>query len=77
MRSSTSAHVVIKTRGHPEAVPRSVIEHAALLCARHSSQKHSGLVPVDFTLKKHVRKPRGAAPGSADYHHETTLHVTP
>ena len=41
------------------------------------SQKHSGLVPVDYTLKKHVRKPRGAAPGSADYHHETTLHVTP
>jgi predicted ribosome quality control (RQC) complex YloA/Tae2 family protein len=77
VRSSTSAHVVIKTQGKPEAVPRSVIEYAALLCARHSSQKHSGLVPVDYTLKKHVRKPRGAAPGSADYHHETTLHITP
>ena len=77
VRSSTSAHVVIKTHGRPEAVPRSVIENAALICARHSSQKHSGLVPVDYTLKKHVRKPRGAAPGSADYHHETTLHVSP
>ncbi len=77
VRASTSAHVIIKTHGRPEAVPRSVIEYAALLCARHSSQKHSGLVPVDYTLKKHVRKPRGAAPGSADYHHETTLHITP
>ena len=77
VRASTSAHVVVKTHGRPEAVPRSVIEYAATLCARHSSQKHSGLVPVDYTLKKHVRKPRGAAPGSADYHHETTLHITP
>jgi predicted ribosome quality control (RQC) complex YloA/Tae2 family protein len=77
VRSSTSAHVVVKTQGRPDSVPRAVIEYAALLCARHSSQKHSGLVPVDYTLKKHVRKPRGAAPGSADYHHETTVHVTP
>ena len=77
VRASTSAHVVIKTRGKPDLVPKSVIEYAALVCARHSSQKHSGLVPVDYTLKKHVRKPRGAAPGSADYHHETTIHVEP
>lgn len=77
VRSSTSAHVVIRTHGQPAAVPRSVLEYAALVCARHSSQKHSGLVPVDYTLRKYVRKPRGAAPGSADYHHETTLHVTP
>lgn len=77
VRASTSAHVVIRTRGKPEAVPKSVIQRAALLCAKHSSQKHSTLVPVDSTLKKHVRKPRGAAPGSADYHHETTLHVNP
>jgi predicted ribosome quality control (RQC) complex YloA/Tae2 family protein len=77
VRASTSAHVVIKTNGKPDLVPKSVIEYAALVCARHSSQKHSGLVPVDYTLKKHVRKPRGAAPGSADYHHETTIHVEP
>ena len=77
VRAATSAHVVVKTQGRPEGVPRSVLEYAALLCARHSSQKHSGLVAVDYTLKKHVRKPRGAAPGSADYHHETTLHITP
>jgi predicted ribosome quality control (RQC) complex YloA/Tae2 family protein len=77
VRAATSAHVIIRAHGRPETVPRSVLEYAALLCARHSSQKHSSLVPVDYTLKKYVRKPRGAAPGSADYRQETTLHVTP
>ncbi|HZO89501.1 MAG TPA: NFACT RNA binding domain-containing protein [Chthonomonadaceae bacterium] len=77
VRAAASAHVLIRTHGRPDAVPRSVLEQAARLCARHSSQKHSSLVAVDYTLKKYVRKPRGAAPGSADYHHETTLEVTP
>jgi predicted ribosome quality control (RQC) complex YloA/Tae2 family protein len=77
VRASTSAHVIVRTHGQPDKVPRSVLERAALLCAQHSSQKHSALVPVDYTLKKYVRKPRRAAPGSADYTHETTLHITP
>ena len=70
-------HVVIRTQGRPQDVPRSVLEKAALLCAQNSSQKHSRLVAVDYTLKKYVRKPRGSAPGSVDYTRETTLQVTP
>jgi predicted ribosome quality control (RQC) complex YloA/Tae2 family protein len=77
VRASASAHVVIRTHGKPEEVPHSVLEYAAVLCARHSPQKHSALVAVDYTLKKYVRKPRGAAPGGADYTRETTLHVSP
>ncbi|HLV80926.1 MAG TPA: NFACT family protein, partial [Chthonomonadaceae bacterium] len=77
VRAAASAHVVIRTQGRPEAVPQAVVERAALLCARHSSQKHSSLVPVDVTLRKYVRKPRGAAPGSVLVQREKTLHVTP
>jgi predicted ribosome quality control (RQC) complex YloA/Tae2 family protein len=77
VRAATSAHVLIRTQGRPADVPRSVLMQAAMTCARHSSQKHSSLVAVDYTLKKYVRKPRGAAPGSADYEKETTLEVTP
>jgi predicted ribosome quality control (RQC) complex YloA/Tae2 family protein len=33
------------------------------------------VVPVDYTLKKHVRKPKGSAAGFATYTHEKTLHV--
>lgn len=76
VRAASSAHVVIRARGRPEAVPRSVLEQAARLCARQSSQKHSALVAVDYTLKKYVRKPRGAPPGSVSIREEKTLHVS-
>ena len=77
VRAAASSHVVVRTKGHPEDVPRSVLERAAMLCALHSAQKHTALVAVDYTLKKYVRKPRGAAAGGADYGREITLHVTP
>lgn len=77
VRAAASAHVVIRTHGKPDQVPRSVLMHAAVLCALHSPQKHSSLVSVDYTLKKWVRKPRGSAPGAADYQKEVTLEVTP
>jgi predicted ribosome quality control (RQC) complex YloA/Tae2 family protein len=77
VRAAASSHVVIRTHGRPDQVPRSVIQRAAQLCAQHSAQKHSSLVSVDFTLKKFVRKPRGSAPGAADYEKETTIEVTP
>jgi predicted ribosome quality control (RQC) complex YloA/Tae2 family protein len=77
VRAAASAHVVIRTKGHPESVPQGVLEQAALLCARNSAQKHSSLVAVDYTLRKFVRKPRGAAPGSVQVQREKTLHVTP
>ena len=77
VRASTSAHVIVRTHNRPDAVPRTVIEAAALLCARHSSEKHASIVPVDYTLRKYVRKPRGSAPGTAHYERESTLHITP
>jgi predicted ribosome quality control (RQC) complex YloA/Tae2 family protein len=77
VRASASAHVIVRTNNRPDAVPRTVIEAAALLCARHSSEKHASIVPVDYTLRKYVRKPRGSAPGYAHYERESTLHITP
>ena len=77
VRADTSAHVVIVTRGKPDLVPRSVLMRAASLCALNSSQKHAALVSVDYTLKKYVRKPRGAAPGSVNYEREKTLDIAP
>jgi predicted ribosome quality control (RQC) complex YloA/Tae2 family protein len=34
-------------------------------------------VPVDYTLKRHVKKPGGAKPGFVIYNHQRTLYVTP
>lgn len=77
VRAAASAHVVVRSGGRPDQVPRAVLERAAKICAAHSEQKHSSLVAVDYTLKRHVRKPRRSAPGGADYTHETTIEVAP
>jgi predicted ribosome quality control (RQC) complex YloA/Tae2 family protein len=77
VRSAVGGHVVIRTAGKPEDVPAAVIERAAVIAARHSAQKHSSLVAVDYTRKKYVRKPRTAAPGSVVLEREKTLHVSP
>ena len=75
VRSNASAHVVIRTNRHPEKTPLEVIRQAAVIAAKHSAAKHSGTVPVDYTLRKYVRKPRGAAQGMVSYQYEKTLHV--
>ncbi|MEP0767582.1 MAG: fibronectin-binding domain-containing protein [Fimbriimonadia bacterium] len=77
VRGGVSAHAIVPTGNRPADVPRSVLERAAQLVARNSPAKHSSLVAVDYTLRKFVRKPRGAAPGLVTYSHEKTLHVTP
>jgi predicted ribosome quality control (RQC) complex YloA/Tae2 family protein len=75
VRAGASSHVVIRTGKRPEAVPQRTLMEAAQIAASHSESKHSTVVPVDYTLKKYVRKPRGSGTGQALYTHEKTLHV--
>lgn len=76
-RSVKGSHVVVRTNNKPQIVPPGVIRRAAELAAAGSDAKHSSLVPVDYTLRKHVRKPRGSAPGYVTYQNEKTVDVTP
>lgn len=75
VRGATSAHVIIQTHNQPQKVGPEVLRFAAEVAVKNSSMKHSAYVPVDYTLKKYVRKPKGAAVGSAIYSHEKTMHV--
>ena len=75
VRGSVSAHVVIRTDRHPEKIGKELLVFAAKVAVQNSPSKHSGFVPVDYTLRKYVRKPRGASAGTALYTHEKTLHV--
>lgn len=77
LRAGTSAHAIVKTNNAPDKVPRSALEFAARLVVQRSAAKHAGVVAVDYTLKKYVRKPRRAPSGSVTYSHEKTLHVGP
>ncbi|MDW8106597.1 MAG: NFACT RNA binding domain-containing protein [Armatimonadota bacterium] len=77
VRTGTGAHVIIRTNNQPERVPKSTLEFAAKLAAQHSADKHARVVEVDYTLRKYVRKPKGAPTGFALYTHEKTLRVEP
>ncbi len=69
------AHVIVQAEGR--AIPERTIMEAAMVAAHFSKARDSANVPVDFSLKKHVRKPRGARPGMVVYDHQRTLYVTP
>lgn len=75
VRGGVSAHVIIQTQNQPDRVPKEALVFAAKVAVRHSPSKHSGYVPVDYCLKKYVRRPRGAPAGTVTYSHEKTLHV--
>ena len=69
------SHVIIKTNG--KTVPERTLFEAAVIAASHSRAKSSTKVPVDYTLKKHIKKPSGAKPGFVIYDHFQTFIVDP
>jgi predicted ribosome quality control (RQC) complex YloA/Tae2 family protein len=77
LRGGTSAHAIIKTHNAPERVPLSTLLFAARLVVARSVAKHAGWAEVDYTLRKYVRKPRKAAPGTVLHTGAKTLHVEP
>ena len=70
-----SAHVIIETKG--EDIPNEVIEIAAEICAFYSDAGGGGKVPVDYALKKFVKKTPQSKPGSVIYTNYKTCYVTP
>lgn len=75
VRGGTSSHALIATQGHPERIAKETLDFAAKLVVAASASRHSSVTAVDYTLKKHVRRRKGSAPGSVIYTHEKTLHV--
>ena len=71
------SHVVLRMHGKSDNPPREVLERAAAIAARFSKAKHAGTVPVVWTRKRYVRKPRGAPAGLATCTHEKTVFVKP
>lgn len=68
------SHVVVQAEGE---VPERTLHEAAMLAAWYSQARESSQVPVVYTRRKHVRKPRGGRPGMVIYDHERTLYVHP
>jgi predicted ribosome quality control (RQC) complex YloA/Tae2 family protein len=72
-RGVQGAHVVVPEPGDsPDS--RALID-AALLAAHFSSSRGADAVEVAWTRRKHVRKPKGAAPGSVTVTQEKVIRV--
>jgi len=69
------SHVIIVTDG--KNVPERTLNEAAMLAAFYSKGKNSSLVPIDYTVKKNVKKPSGAKPGMVIYESNKTAYITP
>ena len=67
------SHVIIRREG---GVPDTTLKEAALLAAWYSKGQNSSTVPVDYTLRRYVKKPGGSAPGFVIYTHQRTLYMT-
>lgn len=76
-RSVPGSHVILRWADPEGAPPARDLEEAARLAAFHSKARSSAIVPVDWTRRKYVRKPRGAAPGSVIPQRVRTLFVEP
>mgnify|MGYP002336155998 CR=1 FL=1 len=70
------SHVLVKAR-HNETIPQDVLEKAASLAAYYSKNRNQALVTVAYTLRKYVRKIKGAEKGKVTVSNEKTLLVKP
>lgn len=75
-RGAAGSHVVLRWT-HDDAPPAADLEEAAMLAAWHSRARGSTVVPVDWTRRRHVRKPRGAKAGSVVVAQAKTVMVRP
>lgn len=67
------SHVIIKAEGD---IPDSTLSEAATLAAWYSKGQHSTMVPIDYTLKRHVKKIPGGATGMVTYTNQKTVYMT-
>lgn len=74
-RGVPGAHVILRL--DRQTPPERTIRQAAAVAAYFSQARGSGQVAVDYTPRRHVRKPRGAKPGVVVYEQERTIHVAP
>ncbi|MBQ6173865.1 MAG: NFACT family protein [Clostridia bacterium] len=68
------SHVIVKATGE---IPLTTLKQAALLAAWYSKGQRSANVPVDYTLRRCVKKPGGTPTGYVTYVNQHTAYMTP
>ncbi len=71
------AHVVVRSAARGGPLPRATVVEAATVAAWFSDARSSGQVDVQWTRRKHVRRLRGAPPGTVTLKRFETIRVRP
>ncbi len=75
VQSFSGSHVIVI--GNGDILPESTCRQAAVIAACNSSAADSSLVPVDYTVAKELKKPKGGKKGMVIYHTYNTMWVKP
>lgn len=76
VRGASGSHAVL--RGVTDVkIPKTVLEKAASITAYYSQARNASYVPVVYTQRKYVRKPKGANVGAVTLEREQTIMVRP
>ena len=76
-RGVGGSHVVLKVGSAAGDPSKEAIRQAASIAAYYSKHRNAKRVPVAYTEKKYVRKPKGAAPGSVLVDREKVILADP
>jgi predicted ribosome quality control (RQC) complex YloA/Tae2 family protein len=76
-RGAQGSHTVLRIASGKGEPPREIIAAAAAIAAWHSKARNSKLVPVAYTEKRYVRRPRKSPVGTAMMMREKVLMVEP
>jgi predicted ribosome quality control (RQC) complex YloA/Tae2 family protein len=71
------SHVVLKFPNKSFVPSKAEIEEAASVAAYHSKARNDSLVPIIYTERRHVRKPRKAKAGLVTVQREKSIMVQP
>ena len=73
-RGVSGSHAILRGPVNP---PKDILEKSAEITAYFSKSRKGTFVPVAYALKKYVRKPKGAGPGSVLMEREEVIMVEP
>jgi predicted ribosome quality control (RQC) complex YloA/Tae2 family protein len=77
VKDGPGGHVLIRTGNKPDKVPESTLIAAAKRAALNSKWRRDSVVEVNYTLAKHLHKPRYGRPGFVYYSEFRTIAVRP
>ena len=76
-RGVSGSHAVLRGGEGAEKPPKKILERAAAIAAYYSQARNASFVPVIYTQRKNVRKPKGANVGAVTLEREEMLMVKP